>query len=108
MANTTYTDKNAKSSTISILTVDATSDVDLTTQEAEDAGIIVVSAVGAGGKSITLPSAIKGKILVVINKDAADAVTVLVDGKAGIAVAATKTAILAIYNDDVVRVSADV
>lgn len=99
---------SAISSTFSVLDLGAISDdVALDTQQAQDVGILVVKP--GASKSVIFPKAIEGKILVVVNAAAAThAVTVKVgtDGT-GIAVAATKTAILRCTGTDFARVSAD-
>ena len=100
---------SAVSSTFSVLALGAVAaDKTLTTQEAQDVGIVTITP----GASIDLifPKAIEGKLLIVKNDAAAThAVTVQVGAAGtGIAVAATKSAILRCTGTDFVRVTADV
>lgn len=82
-------------------------DITLTSQEAADIGIIDVTATAA--KSIILPAAINGKVIIVKNSTSAThGVTVKVGASGtGIAVAAAKTAILMCGATDIERVTAD-
>jgi hypothetical protein len=82
-------------------------DITLTSQEAADVGIIDVTATAA--KAIILPAVIEGKVIIVKNSTAAThAVTVKVGASGtGVAVAATKTAILRCGATDIERVTAD-
>jgi hypothetical protein len=98
---------SAISSTFSKLTKDCTNDVTLTAQEAVDVGIFVPSAVAAAGKALIFPSAINGKVLFVNNTDADGALTIKVTGQSGVAIAATKSAILYCNGTDFVRLTAD-
>lgn len=78
----------------------------LTAQQAIDVGILEASLDAA--RDVVFPTAIPGKILVVKNNTGAThAVTVKVSGQTGVAVAATKTAILRCTGTDFVRVTAD-
>jgi len=98
---------SAVSSTFSTLSKDLTNDVTLTAQEAQDVGIFIPSAVAAAGKALIFPTAITGKVLLVNNTDADGAMTVKVTGQSGIAIAATKSAVLYCNGTDFVRVTAD-
>lgn len=99
---------SAVSSTFSVMNIGAlAADKTLTAQEAQDVGII--TATPSASKSVIFPKAIEGKIVVVSNGASATyTVTVKVgaDGT-GIAVAATKSAILRCTGTDFVRVTAD-
>jgi hypothetical protein len=98
---------SAVSSTQSIKTIASTGDdTTLTTQEAVDNGIYEITLTAA--KSIIFPTAITGKIVYVKNLTAAThAVTVKVSGQTGVAIAATKAALLYCNGTDFVRLTAD-
>ena len=86
-------------------------DITLTKQQAADVGIFDITATAA--KKLIFPTAIAGKVIIVHNRTAAThGVTVTVDDSSGVAVAATKTAILRCTEagaaEDFVRVTADV
>ena len=98
---------SAVSGVFSTLSIASTGDdTTLTAQQAADATVIDITLTAA--KSIIFPSAVEGKIVIVHNKTAAThAVTVKVTGQTGVAIAATKTAILRCDGTDFVRVTAD-
>jgi hypothetical protein len=82
-------------------------DKTLTTQEAQDVGIL--TATPSANKSVIFPKAIEGKVLIVSNEASAThtlTVKVGADGT-GVAVAAAKSAILRCTGTDFVRVTAD-
>ena len=98
---------SAISSTFSVLEVGSiTANKTLTKQEAQDVGILTLTVDAA--RDVVFPSAIEGKILIVKNNTGAThAVTVKVSGQTGVAIAATKTAILRCTGTDFARVTAD-
>lgn len=98
---------SAVSSTFSTLSIDATTDVTLTAQQAADVGVLIATAVASAGKAAIFPSAPNGKILIVRNIDADGALTVKITGQTGIVVAAAKSAILVSNGTDFVRLTAD-
>ena len=82
-------------------------DVTLTPQEAADACILEITPGAA--KSIIFPAPIEGKVIFVSNLAAAThAITIKVGASGtGVAIAATKSAILRCDGTDFVRVTAD-
>lgn len=102
-----YTGANAVGNDRNMLVITGMdADVALTAQEAADVGILDTTLTAA--KSVVFPTAIKGKVLIVKNTTGAThAVTVKVAGQTGIAVAATKVAMLYCDGTDFVRVTAD-
>jgi len=99
------THANAVNSIFPTMQKDCTNDVTLTNAEAANASIIKITASGTS-KSLILPAAIDGKMLIVYNAGA-NAVTVKVTGQTGVAIATTKTAILRCNDTDILRVTAD-
>jgi len=98
---------SAVSSVFSVLTKDATPNVVLTAQEAQDVGILIVSASDANSDYISFPTAITGKVLIVTNNDAGQDVVIKVAGQTGITIGETKSAILYCNGTDFVRLTAD-
>jgi hypothetical protein len=98
---------SAISSTFSVMAIGSvTANKTLTAQEAVDHGIFTITVDAA--RDLIFPTAIEGKVIIVKNETGAThAVTVKVSGQTGIAVAATKTAILRCTGTDFVRVTAD-
>lgn len=81
-------------------------DLALTAQESADTTYLAITLTAA--KFVSFTSAPVGKVVIVTNLTAAThAVTVKVAGQTGIAVAATKSAILVSNGTDFVRVTAD-
>lgn len=98
---------SAITSTLSMLTKDATGGITLTAQEAIDVGILKVSATTANSDYVTFPTAITGKVLIVHNADAATDVIIKVSGQTGVTIGETKCAILYCNGTDFVRLTAD-
>lgn len=97
MANTAslVTSINSVRSSMSVLTLVTDSDYAMPANYAEEAGILFVNATADDGNTtITYPSAVKGRIVIVRNTGTANSVVVKVTGQTGITIPINYSAML--------------